>query len=130
MNVRASLLVLSLAAASGYAIADSAYTGEVRYTDAAPYSDLVPQRSAAGTPQFWKGNLSRSDVIGALQAARAGSMLAVGDAVDYPLQPGHVPTAMAIRSRGADATVMGAPPAGNLTHDGYRFVGGEAGWVK
>jgi hypothetical protein len=131
MNVRASLLVLSLAAASGYAIADSAYTGEVRYTDAAPYSDLVPQRSATGSPQFWKGNMSRSDVVGALQAARASNLLAVGEAIDYPLPSGHAPTtAMAIRSRGADATVMGAPPAGNLTHDGYRFVGGEAGWVK
>jgi hypothetical protein len=26
--------------------------------------------------------------------------------------------------------VMGAPPASSVTHDGYRFVGGEAGWVK
>jgi hypothetical protein len=131
MNVRASLLVLSLAAASGYAIADPAFTGEVRYTDAAPYSDLVPQRSASGTPQFWKGQLSRSDVLAALQAARADMVLASGEAIDYPLRSGPAPTtAMVIRSRGADATVMGGPPARTVTIDGYRFVGGEAGYER
>ena len=130
MSMRATLLVLSLAALSGPALADEASSGVLRYTDVAPYSDVKPQRSAAGTPQYWKGNLSRSDVIGALQAARSETR-GVGDAVDYPLTVGHVPTtSMVIRSRGADPTVMGGPPTSNLTIDGYRFVGGEAGYVK
>ena len=130
MSMRASLLVLSLAALSGPALADEATTGVLRYTDVAPYSDIKPQRSASGTPQYWKGSLSRSEVIGALQAARSET-LAVGDAIDYPLAVGHRPTtSMAIRFRGADPTVMGGPPTGNLTIDGYRFVGGEAGYEK
>jgi hypothetical protein len=130
MLMRASFIALSLAALGGQALADSAPTGQVRYTDAAPYSDLQPQRSASGTPQLWKGDLSRSEVLGALQAARSET-LAVGDAIDYPLRVGHMPTtSMLIRSRGADPTVMGGPPTSNTTIDGYRFVGGEAGYVK
>jgi hypothetical protein len=134
MNARASLLVLSLAAASGYAVADSVSVGLVRYTDAAPYSDLIPPGAASGAPQFWKGERSRSEVISELLDPRTRSTLAAGEALDYPLTTGNAPATMATTTRSPGSSVMGGPRARSsdvpTTHDGYRFIGGEIGYTR
>jgi len=133
MNARASLLVLSLAAASGYAVADSVSVGLVRYTDAAPYTDLIPPGAASGAPEFLKGERSRSEVISELLDPRTRSMLAAGEALDYPLTTGHAPVTTA-KTRSPGSSVMGGPRARSAdvptTHDGYRFIGGEIGYTR
>lgn len=126
MHSPISVFALTVAAAAGAAFAQA---NAPTYTDVAPYTDIVPSaRSSAGAPSYWKGQLSRAEVIDALRQAQRDGMVTVGDAVDYPVLI-KVPTiAQSEQSQPSDAQVMGGPPL-DLTGDGYRFVGGEAGWI-
>ena len=62
-----------------------AQTGALNYTDTVPYTDIaVPARSTACAPSYWKGQLTRDEVIAATQQARMEGSIATGDAVGYP----------------------------------------------
>jgi hypothetical protein len=120
-----TLLAAMTAIAAGSACAQ---TATLAYTDARPYTDItVPAASGTGAPSYWKGQLSRSDVQAAMQQARTDGTIVTGDASGYPY---------AMKTSGAQASTqasssqtLGGPPGDGLTTDGYRFVGGEAGYV-
>lgn len=124
MNRPVFALVSILSLASATALAQETLS----HSDLAPYTDIVMVRTSAGAPSYWKGSLSRADVLAAMQAARASHTIAEGDALGYPypapvaLEAGAPPAAM--------SRVLGGPSSADpLTIDGYRFVGGEAGYV-
>lgn len=134
MKSRISLLAFALAAASTAALADEASTPKLAYTDLAPYTDVGSPavRGSAAAQRIWKGNLSRADVIAAMREARANGTIAVGDAVGYPYPLKAAPATAEAAPAAAppDRKVMGASPAdADVTLDGYRFVGGEAGYI-
>jgi hypothetical protein len=115
-------LVISAAAGAAFAQVDA-------YTDVAPYTDRVPAaRSSAGAPSYWKGQLSRADVIAATRDAQREGMIAVGDALDYPFLMKVAPNMQLAQPQPPSAQVMGGPSS-DVSSDGYRFVGGEAGWI-
>ena len=125
MNTLKAMLAALTAIAAGGACAQAA---PLAYTDAAPYTDLaVTAVSGTGAPSYWKGQLSRADVQAALQQARMEGTIARGEAIGYPYDmktaPAHA--SASVSSGGA----LGGPPGDGLTADGYRFVGGEAGYV-
>ena len=125
MTKRNVLLVALVAGCSFPALADKAYTDSAGYADLAPQTDLTTYSAVAGT---WKGTLSRAEVAGALRDALVAGTVPVGDAIDYPLT-----AAKGLKAAGEarpDTTVLGAPPGDGRTIDGYRFVGGEAGYVR
>lgn len=107
-----------------------AQTAALNYTDTVPYTDIAaPARSAAGAPSYWKGQLTRADVIAATQQARIEGSIATGDAIGYPyLMKASSPGAVAGAPQ-SPSQALGGPPGDGLTTDGYRFVGGEAGYV-
>lgn len=115
-------LVISAAAGAAFAQVDA-------YTDVAPYTDRVPAaRSSAGSPSYWKGQLSRAEVMAATREAQREGMIAAGDALDYPLLMKAAPNVQLAQTQPAATQVMGGPSS-DVNSDGYRFVGGEAGWI-
>jgi hypothetical protein len=79
-------------------------------------------------PGVLKGNLSRADVIAEIQQARRdGTLLPAGEAIGYPFQL-KVGPAGATTAQIPESTVMGGPQRSGVSLDGYRFVGGEAGY--
>lgn len=137
MNKHTTLLAVVLAAASTAAGADGTAQGAgfaaFAHTDVAPYTDLVQAdgRGTAAAASQWKSNLSREDVLAALRAARAEGTIPVGEAIGYPYPMKASPaTAEAMARTDNDARVLGGPPSSGVTIDGYRFVGGEAGYVR
>ncbi|MET0542810.1 MAG: DUF4148 domain-containing protein [Variovorax sp.] len=118
MTTRNTLLALAITAATVPAVAQTAYT------DVAPFTDTSV--SAGST---WKGTLSRTDVLNALNEARSAGTLPVSHEIaDYPASIKFTPApAMAAAPRTA---VLGGAGSASVTLDGYRFVGGEAGYVQ
>lgn len=125
MNRPISIFAVTIAAAASAALAQVG-----SYTDVAPYTDIVPTaRASGGAPGQWMGQLSRADVKSATRQAQREGTIAVGDAVGYPYPMKGTPDTQSAQSRQtAPAQVMGGPPS-DLSSDGYRFVGGEAGWI-
>ena len=127
--MKSSTMVLAVvtSVAAGCACAQS---DVLSYTDTVPYTDLaVPARSAAGAPSHWKGQLTRDQVIAATHQARIEGSIATGDAIGYPyLMKTSSPGAPALAQQSTGQS-LGGPPGDGLTSDGYRFVGGEAGYV-
>ena len=120
-----ALLAALTAIAAGGACAQAA---PLAYTDAAPYTDIaVPVVSSTGAPSYWKGQLTRAEVQAAMQQARIDGTIATGDAIGYPFAT-KASTAQA-SAQPASGVTLGGPPGDGLTADGYRFVGGEAGYV-
>ncbi len=126
MTKRTVLLVALVAGCSFPAFADKAYIDSAGYADLAPQTDLTAYSGVAGT---WKGTLSRAEVVAAMRGALAAGTVPVGDAIDYPLTTGKT-TLFAAGEAVPDTTVLGAAPVDGRTIDGYRFVGGEAGYVR
>ena len=119
---RRNILLATLVAASSFAaFADKVYIDSGAYTDLAPATDLAVYPGVAGT---WKGTLSRAEVVAAMREAIATGVVARGDAVNYPF------AAAKVAAGEPDTRVLSAAPADDLTIDGYRFVGGEAGYVR
>ena len=107
-----------------------AQTGALNYTDTVPYTDLaVPARSAAGAPSYWKSQLTRDEVIAATQQARIEGSIATGDAIGYPYLMKASSTGAVAGAQQSPSQTLGGPPGDGLSTDGYRFVGGEAGYV-
>jgi hypothetical protein len=80
-------------------------------------------------PGQWKG-LTRAEVISEIQQARRdGTLLPAGEALDYPFAM-KVRPAAAMSAQTPESTVMGAPRQDGTTLDGYRFIGGEAGYER
>lgn len=127
MTRRTILLGVLIAGCSFPAFADKAYVDSAGYADLAPQTDLSLY---SGAPRGWKGTLTREEVAAALRDALAARTLPVGDALDYPLAGMKTPPTAAALGAMPDTTVLGASPGGGLTIDGYRFVGGEAGYVR
>src|SRR5688500_5311914 len=133
MKTRTSLLALTLSALGTCALAegplDSSFsnTGAVAATGVASHDTLV----MGGPPAQWRG-LSRAEVIeGIHEARRQGSMLPAGEAMDYPYSyKSSPPLAGAASPRTAPTEVLGGPPRDGVTFDGYRFIGGEAGYER
>jgi hypothetical protein len=126
MSNRYVVLAVLAAACSSSALADKAYIDSGAYADLAPYTDLSPYSSVTGT---WKGTLSRAEVNAALRAALAAATVPVGDAIDYPLASRKTAGTNSAAEAAPDVKVMGAAPGNGLSIDGYRFTGGEAGYV-
>lgn len=127
MKKRNILLATLVAACSFAAFADKVYIDSGAYADLAPNTDLAVYPGVTGT---WKGTLSRADVVAAMRdalAAGAAGAVARGDAVNYPLA--SKAAARSMLDSAPDTRVLSAAPADDLTIDGYRFVGGEAGYV-
>ncbi len=120
MKQRNILLATLVAASSFAAFADKVYIDSGAYADLAPNTDLAVYPGVTGT---WKGTLSRADVVAQMRDALAAGAVARGDAVNYPLAGRKTADAA------PDTRVLSAAPADDLTIDGYRFVGGEAGYV-
>lgn len=122
-----STVLAALAATSAWA-----QTTPLSHSDVAPYTDIaVSARGSAAAPAHWKGQLSRADVVAVLRQARSDGTIAVGDALGYPTLMKATPlAAQAIAPTAPAGQVMGGPPDDDRTGDGYRFVGGEAGWVQ
>ncbi len=127
MTKRNVLLVALVAGCSFPALADKAYIDSAGHADLAPQTDLTTYSGVAGT---WKGTLSRAEVLAAMRGALAAGTVPVGDAIDYPLTAGRTRGVRAAGEALPDTTVLGAAPGDGRTIDGYRFVGGEAGYVR
>lgn len=124
MNRSISIVAVAMAAAASAAFAQGA-----AHTDVAPYTDIAPTAlSSGGAPSFWKGQLTRADVMSATREAQREGTIAVGDALDYPLLMKVTPITQSAQSRAPRLQVMGGPPT-DVNSDGHRFVGGEAGWI-
>jgi hypothetical protein len=79
-------------------------------------------------PGVMKAPLSRADVISEIQQARRdGTLLPAGEAIGYPY-PMKFGAGTATSAQVPESTVMGAPQRSGVSLDGYRFVGGEAGY--
>jgi hypothetical protein len=134
MTCRISVLAVAIAAVGSGAFAQDEPTALISYTDAAPYSDLGPSGphgTVAAAKSYWKGHLSRAEVIAALHEARINGTIPVGEAIGYPypFKSARVVTEALPTDPVTVVTILGAGPDSDLTHDGYRFVGGEAGYV-
>jgi hypothetical protein len=136
MNKHITLLAFAFATASTAAgangMAQDAATTSFAHTDLAPYTDIGPSGSggAGAASHQWKGDLSRADVLAALRAARAEGTIPVGEAIGYPYpMKSSVTTAEAMPRMADDGRILGGPPQTGVTTDGYRFVGGEAGYI-
>lgn len=127
MTRRTILLGVLIAGCSFPAFADKAYVDSAGHADLAPLTDLTVY---SATTRGWKGTLSRAEVVDALRAAVAAHTLPVGDAIDYPLASRNAPAAPAALDGMPDTSALGASAGDGLTIDGYRFVGGEAGYVR
>jgi hypothetical protein len=127
MTKRNVLLVALVAGCSFPAFADKAYIDSAGYADLAPQTDLNTYSGAKGT---WKGTLTRAEVVAAMRGALAAGTVPVGDAIDYPLTAGKTTGPAGAGDAAPDTSVLGAAPRDGLTIDGYRFVGGEAGYVR
>lgn len=116
MNTRNTLLALALTAAAAPAFAQDIYTNVAPYTD-------------GPTPvSVWKGSLSRSDVIEQLmQAQRSGTLPVAYDISVAPAMK-FTPDAQGMASA-PDHSVLGGARA-DMTLDGHRFIGGEAGYSR
>ena len=123
------VLAAAMAAASVPALADKASPDPAATTAPAASADL----SGNGAP--WKGTLTRAEVTAEFLNARASGTLPVSDAYDDPMVmkmagPQWQPRPLALPRFTASAPqVMGAAPSDPVTLDGYRFVGGEAGYA-
>jgi hypothetical protein len=128
MNTRTSLLACTLALAGTCAWAESPL-GTGLTSELAPAAAFSPSSTQVmgGPPGAWKG-LTREEVATELsEARRNGNLIPAGEAIGYPYAlkgaaVGAMPTQM------PEGKVMGGPPTGSVTTDGYRFVGGEAGY--
>jgi hypothetical protein len=134
MNKHITLLAFALATASTAAVANGAAQGAASasfaHTDLAPYTDVGQSGGAGAASNQWKGNLSRADVLAALQEARAAGTIPVGEAIGYPYPVKFSPATVEAMPRATDdSRVLGGPPQSGVTSDGYRFVGGEAGYI-
>jgi hypothetical protein len=65
-------------------------------------------------------------VQAAMQQARIDGTIVTGDASGYPYA---MKTSGAQASTASSSRTLGGPAGDGLTIDGYRFVGGEAGYV-
>jgi hypothetical protein len=136
MNKHITLLAFAFATASTAAgangMAQDAASASFAHTDLAPYTDIGLSDGRGGAPASnqWKGDLSRADVLAALRAARAEGTIPVGEAIDYPYpMKSSMATAEAMPRTMDDGRILGGPPQTGVTSDGYRFVGGEAGYI-
>lgn len=127
MKRRNILLGVLIAGCSFPAFADKAYVDSGGYADLAPQTDLS---AYSGAPSSWKGTLTREEVAATLREALAARTLPVGDALDYPLAGMKTPPSAAALGAMPDTRLLGAAPSNGLTIDGYRFIGGEAGYVR
>lgn len=125
MTRRTILLGVLIAGCSFPAFADKAYVDSAGYADLAPQTDLSVY---SGATTGWKGTLTREEVAATLREALAARTLPVGDALDYPLAGMKTPPSPVALM--PDTRVLGAGPGGGRTIDGYRFIGGEAGYVR
>lgn len=120
----ATFAALSVLAAAGA----WAQATPLSYTDVAPYTD-VASTGTAGAPWYWKGQLTRAEVQAVMQQARMEGSIASGDAIGYPYLTKTSSSLAQAAPAPSSAQALGGPPADDLTTDGYRFVGGEAGYV-
>ncbi|MDP3857733.1 MAG: DUF4148 domain-containing protein [Stagnimonas sp.] len=114
-----SIAVLSAFAAPAFATNDAAFAGERgEAIYSGPFPGQVQQHSTR----------SRADVQREVQQARQnGSLNYVGD---YPRAAApYTAQAAPNLDRGATPTQMGAARGSDVNADGYRFVGGEMGYI-
>lgn len=121
------LLAVILAGASFAALGDEAAPSPGWAMDPGAPAPL------AGTgDSTWKGTLTRAEVTAAFLQARASGMLPSGEAYDDPvaMKMAAAPAATTIKRPTLPAPqAMGASAGEPVTLDGYRFVGGEAGYA-
>jgi len=129
-----SVAIFGLSAAAAAAQAPGVFGVPMAHTDVAPYTDIVPAMEPDNTPHLWKASLSREEVQVALRDAQREGTVAAGGANNYPVLLKHAPAPVVVLDT-PEATTMGAAPAlptvalhDGITLDGYRFVGGEAGY--
>lgn len=132
MKTRTSLLALTLIASGTCALAegplDSSFssTGIASSTAVASHDTTV----MGGAPARSAG-LSRADVIAEMHEARRAGLLPAGEAIGYPFPLKSAPPVTATMSPEEGATqVLGGPRRDGITLDGYRFIGGEAGYER
>jgi hypothetical protein len=126
MKIKISLLAMAIGAACAGVSAQSATAS---YTDVAPYTDIGTTGVGGGAPSQWKGQLSRAEVLDSLRQARSEGTTPVGDAIDYPDLMKKAPlSARAEQPKRPQTQVLGGP-RDDVSGDGYRFVGGEAGFI-
>jgi len=133
MKTRTSLLALTLTAAGTFALAEGPLESSFSYTDVAPSTAVAPHdtRVIGGAPAHWSGRLSRADVIAEMHEARRNGMLPAGEAIGYPYPyKSALPVAAAMTPQESATQVLGGPPRDGITFDGYRFIGGEAGYER
>ena len=129
MNTRTTLLACALAAVGTCAWAEGPLSPSWEATSAGGFTPSSTHVMGAG-PGVLKGGLSRADVIAEIQQARRdGTLLPAGEAIGYPFQMKAGPAAT-MSAQTPESTVMGAPPQDGTTLDGYRFIGGEAGYER
>jgi hypothetical protein len=131
MKTRTSLLALTLIATGTCALAEGPLDSSFSYTGVTPSTEVASHdtRVMGGAPTQWSGKLSRADVIAEMLEARRTGMLPAGEAIGYPYPYKFAPTQAAATSPQESATqVLGGPPRDGITLDGYRFIGGEAGY--
>ena len=115
MTTSKTLLALAIAAAS--------LPVHAQWAPTAPFAD-----EPTSTSSYWNGALSRAEVVNELfEARRSGILLTGHDTPDYPMLIKVTPPAMASTH---DTSVLGGAGSDGLTIDGYRFVGGEAGYLQ
>jgi hypothetical protein len=130
MKTRTSLLALTLITAGTCALAEGPLGPSFSSTDAGSWA---PQdtRVMGGPPVQSSAKLTRADVTAAIhEARRNGTLLPAGEAIGYPYPYKFAPATAAAMSPQESATVLGGPRRDGTTLDGYRFVGGEAGYVR
>lgn len=123
---RISLVAIALAAASTAAVAQTGRTSSLSYTDVAPYTDLVAPtpRASVEVGRDWKGNMPSTAASAPAEEAPIAGVIPVAEQ-PYPVKD----TPLAGVSGTPATSIMAGPPNDGLTFDGYRFVGGEAGYV-
>jgi hypothetical protein len=129
-----SAAILGLSAAAASAQAPGVFDVPLAHTDVAPYTDIVLAVAPDQAPRLWKASLSREEVQAALRDARREGTVAAGEAINYPVVMKPAPPPVVVLDT-PEATTMGAAPEivpvvlhDGITLDGYRFVGGEAGY--
>jgi hypothetical protein len=132
MKTRTSLLALTLTAVGTCALAESPLDSSWSSTGAAPSTFAASHDTTVmgGAPARSAG-LSRADVIADVhEARRAGMLLPAGEAIGYPFPMKSAPPVTAAAPQESGTQVLGGPPRDGITLDGYRFIGGEAGYQR
>jgi hypothetical protein len=131
MKTRTSLLALTLITAGTCAMAEGPLGSSFSSTDAATSADVAQHdtRVMGSGPAKWSGKVSRADVIADMLEARRTGMLPAGEAIGYPYPyKTSQPLAAGVSPQTGTTEVLGGPPRDGINPDGYRFVGGEAGY--